>query len=328
MGDGNETVGDTTEITKNVTEKQSSVDACLLFTGDDIQCDIVVATKRAASSLSILGSMFTLFLIVFFKKYKDPSQRMIANLSIASLLLSASCLIEDIVYENTTLCRIQGALLTQFVWNCCLWIMCIVFNLYFKLIFGIDLYKRELAITMFCWLFPVVTMSLPFIDDVYGPAGVWCWMKNDWRWRFGDWYFFRIGSLIIFVVVMIHMTVVMYRMKTSRLSSNPVHNTISDDIKTLRLYPIVYFLVNIFPVVNRIQNAVSADEQKGYVFGLLLFQSIADPSFGAIAALVYVLDSRTRKKLKPKQFREAAQRWRHRPTQIKEFSLSSTCTST
>ena len=298
---------------------------CQAFEGEPWKCDTIIRAKRAAGCLSVIGCLFTIFLIVFFKKYKETSQRLIINLSVAAALLASGTLIDDFVYkEVNTLCKVQGALLTFFVWNCCLWIMTNVLSLYFKLVFHRNMYKYEKCLTAFCWAFPVVPMLAPFISDMYGPAGVWCWIKNDWRWRLADWYFLRVSSLVVFIYVMIHMTTVMYRMRDTTAASTRAQNTLNKDIKTLRVYPIVYFLVNLFPIVNRIQNAISGNEQTGYVFTLLLLQAMMDPSFGAIIAVVYVLDSRTRKKLTIKHFREAAHKWKQAAPRIQEYSLSGT----
>lgn len=297
---------------------------CLLFSGTSWKCTLVIATKRTACSLSIIGCVFVLFLIMLFKKYRESSQRMIGHLALAEFLVSLTMNLQDIQYEATVLCKIQGALLNLFGWNTCLWIICIMLNMYCKLLFTLDISKYEKVITVICWLFPVLVMVLPFIDDVYGPAGVWCWITNDWRWRLGVWYCLRFFSLLVLMATTIHMTIFMHRFGKKRVSTAGALDNVKEDIRTLRAYPIVYFFFNLFPVINRIHNAVTdTADQQGYIFAFIVIQSICDPSFGAAVALCYVLDSRTRSKLTRKHLRDAVQRWQKESSNIQEFSMSS-----
>lgn len=118
----------TTDVTNDTMSLQD--DTCQLFKGENWKCTALVRAKRASASLSIICCMFTIFLIIFFKKYKETSQRMIAHLSLAAMFSASVTLIDDIVYEVNTLCKIQGALSTLFLWNCSLWITTIVLSLY------------------------------------------------------------------------------------------------------------------------------------------------------------------------------------------------------
>lgn len=301
---------------------------CKLFSGVTWKCDLVLSTKRTACSLSIAGSLFVLFLIVLFKKYRDPSQRMIANLSMSCVIFTIFMFVDGIVYENNTRCRIQGFLLNVSVWNDCLWILSIMTNMYLKVVFHVDITRYEKALTLFCWLFPWTVSSLPWIEDAYGPAGVWCWIKNVWKWRLGAWYWLRISSVLFIIATTIHITIIMYKLRRAGASTVRMLDNIKDDIRTLRAYPVVYFFFNLFPIIDRIHNAVkNSPDQQGYIFALIVFQSICDPLFGAAISLTYVLDSRTRSRLTRKHFREALQRWRKDRASIKEYSLSNTVTS-
>lgn len=299
---------------------------CHLFEGGDTwKCKLVLYTKWIASILSILGSLFVLFLIVVFNKYRDPSQRMIAHLSFSCVLFSIYMFLNDIVDVNTTKCRIQGFLINVGFWHICLWTLTIMTNMYLKVVFCIDITNFEKAITVFCWVFPWPICSLAFIDDAYGPAGVWCWVKNIWEWRFGTWYVVRILSVLIIIAATIHINVIMYNLRRNRSSAVRMLDNFKNDIKTLRAYPVVYFIFNVFPIVNRIQNAVkSTPDQEGYIFALLWLQSMSDPLFGGAICITYVLDTRTRSSLTRKHFEEAFQRWKKKRASIKEYSFSST----
>lgn len=319
-------------LIKNISHTKEDVTdhglPCQLFSGNDWKCDFVLTTKRIACTLSLVGSLFVLFLIVLFKKSRDPSQRMIAHLSLSCVLLSIYMFLDGIVYENTIRCRIQGFLINVGVWNECLWTLTIMTNMYLKVVFYIDITRFEKPLTIFCWLFPWTVSSLPWIEDAYGPAGVWCWIKNVWKWRLGAWYWLRISSVLFIIATTVHITIIMYKLSHTGASTASMLDNIKNDIKTLRAYPVVYFFFNLFSIVDRIHNAVTeSTDQQGYIFELFVFQSICDPLFGAAICVTYELDSRTRSRLTRKRFKEAFQRWGRKSATIKEYSLSSTGTS-
>lgn len=305
-----------------MTSHNSSVEnTCPLFDGDTIKCDVVVNAKRIISSLSITGSVFTLGLVFLFQKYREPSQWMIANLSFASLLYGVAFLVGDIPLEATWLCKAQGSLISLCAWAIWLWNLCILFNLYFQLLFEFHIRKFVIPITAVCWILPVLLMSIPFVEDAYGPAGVWCWIKNDFKWRFGYWYIFRILFVIVTIIVAIHISCKLQRSKGDRHSSTASRLSFESDMKVLRLYPIVYFVLNLFPIASRIYSAIDGSQDEGqYNFVLLLLQAITDPILGAAIGVVYVLDSRTRQSLTLQNIRSALQRWGQEESQVQEYS--------
>ena len=295
------------------------VNKCELFDGDDVKCTTLVYVKVTFSALSIFGSLLTIGILVLFQKYKEFTQRMIGNLSLSSLLLGISYLLDNFEKEATPLCVFQGALMTFCVWSIMTWNVCIVANLYRRVLSGIDWRQREIIMTISCWITPLVIASLPFIGGVYGPAGAWCWIINDVRWRFSIWYIWAILSVILFFLITVHIVYTLFRAKnqlqrsgTGVLQVQALHA----DIRILRMYPVVYFLVHIFPIIGRVQDALH-----GYSFGVLLLQTVAGPLDGAAVALVYVLDRKTMHLLTKKGIREAIGKWRKKKTQIREYQV-------
>lgn len=55
-------------------------------------------------------------------------------------------------------------------------------------------------------------------------------------------------------------------------------------VQPLKLYPAVYLLINIFPISNRIQNAVDADKP---IYWLTLAHIVCNPLQGVMNAFVY-----------------------------------------
>lgn len=224
----------------------------------------------------IVDSWFSVYLgiIILFRKYREPSQRMIAHLSLSSCMYGIAYLMEDITAETTWVCKLQAALISMFIWASFLWIMCILFNLYFQLLFQFDIRKVELPVTAFCWLLPIVLMGLPFTEDAYEPAGVWCWVRNEFKWRFAFWYIWRIVFLVVLTVVVIHISIKPHKARADRHSSTVDRTSFESDMRTLRLYPVLYFIVNIFPIVSRTYSSIHGrDGESQYNFVLLLLHA-------------------------------------------------------
>lgn len=320
----NETVtpGIFTDAVVNATKSFNHAD-CDLFPGETWKCYTIVTIKRLACSSSVTCSLFALVIIVLFKKFQDSSHRMIVHLSVATVLFSVALCLADFVDQPSTLCRIQGALLTLFGWNCCLWIITIMCNIYFKLVYLVELNKYEILLTVFNWAFPCIVSGLPFADDMYGPAGAWCWLKTDWRWGLALWYSLRIATIVVVIVTTVHVIVIVYRIRNQRVSLAASLESVDDDISTLRTFPIMFFLVNLFPVVDSLYNTiVIRDDQSGYVFPLLLLHVVCEPLFPIVIVLVYAFNRNTRNKLNRAAVYEAFRSWRRKVPEIREYSLS------
>lgn len=303
---------------QNVTEafNNTGVNGCFLFNGEETKCLTLKYGKMFSSMLSIIGSLLTIVIIVLFKKYREFTQRMIANLSLGSLLVGVSYLLGEFEEQATPLCKAQGALMTFSVWAILCWIVCIIANLYRRAISGLDWNRKERFIVVFCWTVPAIVMTLPFIGDAYGPAGAWCWVKNDVAWRFGLWYIWDISFVFAFFVVMFHIVYKMLKKERESRSVNGVLDiqTLHADIRMLRMYPVVYFIVHLFSVIGRIQDAVHR-----YTFGVLLLQTLTGPLYGAAITFVFVFDGKTRSVLNKKDIKEAILHWRNSRAEVKEY---------
>ncbi|PVD18342.1 hypothetical protein C0Q70_20891 [Pomacea canaliculata] len=96
------------------------------------------------------------------------------------------------------------------------------------------------------------------------------------------------------------------------------HQMLREDIKPLRLYPFVYLIVSIFPLINRIQNAFAPHN---HVFALVVLACLSAPLHGALNALVFGMDRETLKKLTPMQIMTALQARVH-PQEVREYPLA------
>ena len=315
----------TTDISVKVYNHTDSVDSqlCHMFPSNPGYCVALVYCKRVSSVLSIIGCILTIFLIWLFKKYAEFAQRMIIHLSLGSLQLAISYIMGDFYIDSTIACIVQATWMQYSIWHILLWVCLIILNLLLNILWSKSLQRYETVMSIVGWLVPGFLAALPFIWNAYGPAGAWCWIKNEWAWRFGLWY---IWDFISFIAIFICIVVVNFKLRnrfeadltTMDAATFMRKQEMDRDIRTLRLYPIFYFLAIIFPLTNRLQNAILYATEEGYVFPLVLLHCMFGPLKGFANAVVFLMDERTRTLLNKRSFKEAWEK-RFRRDVIREF---------
>ncbi|CAG5117963.1 unnamed protein product [Candidula unifasciata] len=293
---------------------------CSSFPEDPDKCDTIVIARKASGSFSFVGCLFIIFIIWLFRRYIIFTQRLILYLSIAAFLDSIAYLMSSDIVDGPT-CNFQGWWLTFFDWQVLLSVSCITFNLFMSVIWQVRTDRFEWLYLGVCWTVPLVISCLPFIGDHYGPAGAWCWIIEDFSWRVGIWY----GPLFIIIAFLI-ITYGYITYSLSRKASSwegtydphteRQHHLLKEDIKPLRVYPFVYLAVSVFPLINRIQNAIALDSA---VFALVLLASISAPLHGALNAIAFGLDKETLFKLRPNQIKLAFQAKMAPRSSVKEY---------
>ncbi|KAL4225853.1 hypothetical protein ACF0H5_013842 [Mactra antiquata] len=292
---------------------------CKLYPEDDAKCWTLKYVTVVSSIVSIVGASLALAVIVYFRLFKDFTQRMVINLCVASMLLGASMLMSQFEDDVTTLCVFQGAAITFSVWACLLWTMCILTNIYTRVIFEYKWTNREVIASLFCWVLSAVMASLPFIgNDVYAPTEIWCWIKNDTGWRFGIWYTWHILSVFIFAIIMVHVVWVLYKKQDEHTVQDPHQiEALKQDIQTLRRYPIVYTVFSIMAIICRITNIL-----QGLSFPMLILFSLTAPLLGSGVAIAFVIDRTTLGLFNKEAIRKAFQKWtRKEELQIKAYNV-------
>ncbi|XP_071160101.1 cyclic AMP receptor-like protein A isoform X1 [Mytilus edulis] len=302
---------------ENVTELE-----CTLFPDNPHQCDVVIAVRRTTGALSLVGCFFMIVVIWLFKKYTVFAQRLILYLSIAAFFVSIAYLMGGLVPDGAT-CHFQAWFLQFFDFSVLLWVACITFNLFMNVVRRTTTEKFEWLYHVFCWGVSLVLSLLPFINDHYGPAGAWCWIESDIGWRVGIYYGPLFVILIGLVITYSYIVYSLYRKASSWQGTydpdtERQKQMLKEDIKPLTAYPFVYIAVSIFPLINRIQNAVAPDSP---VFALVVLQALSSPLQGAVNAVVYGLDRETFSRLTPSQLKMAL-RSHTSPQKPREYPLA------
>ena len=171
---------------------------------------------------------------------------------------------------------------------------------------------RKFGITVYIsvHIFPLLLAWIPFIHDNYGLAGAWCWIK-EWKHdcatehylegtieQFVLWYGPLFVSLILVIVsfLIVMPVVIAWRACQKRQDYEAVilgseaekQVKINKAIKRLLpllAYPLMFLLLAIFPLVNRIFSAASQYAN----YSLALAHAISEPSWGIFTSIAILM---------------------------------------
>ncbi|XP_038050471.1 cyclic AMP receptor-like protein A isoform X2 [Patiria miniata] len=298
--------------------------ACTLFDGDQAKCDAVVGVKKAMASLSLIGCLFMIGVIWLFKKHVVFVQRLILYLTIAAFFDSTAYLMAN-VQPDGPLCDFEAFWLSFWDWAVLLWVTCLTINLFLITVKMIRTDRYEILYHIVCWTVALAISLLPLIGDNYGPAGAWCWIKEEsTAWRFFTWY----GPLFIIIIAMFIMYsyiifILNKKVKSWQGTYEPEiernRQILKAEIRPLQAYPFIYLALSVFPLINRIQNAANPGHP---IFALVILHALTSPLQGLVNAVVYGMDRETRSRLSWTQIKAAYQgRSIHQP--IREYPLVS-----
>ncbi|XP_030642314.1 cyclic AMP receptor-like protein A [Chanos chanos] len=260
---------------------------------DSHRCDVILAVKRATGTFSLIGCLFMLFVIWLQRRYNSLAQKMIVNLTVAAFFDSVAYVMGE-SHLVDSLCDFQAWWLTFFDWSALAWVCLITLNLYLNLVREIRTERFHVAYHCAAWGVPLVMSSVPLFKGLYGPAGAWCWITDEHvAWRFGIWYLPLFVLIFLMICCYAHIICVAnQRMQSWFGTFNPERErrkvSLAEEIRPLKWYPFVYLLVSLFPLINRLHNAVYPRDP---VFSLTLLHVLSAPLHGLANAFVFGLDS-------------------------------------
>ena len=178
--------------------------------------------------------------------------------------------------------------------------------------------KLEYGYMFFIFVFPWLFNWVPFTVDAFGRAGAWCWIRNEDIYtceeiiagqvlQFVLWYIPLYIILSILIILYVVILVKIYCYKRRKWSWNQAHEDshqqkkITRQIWSLLWYPLIFILINVVPLINRIDGLVDPNNPKLVIW---MLTAILLPIQGGFIALAYtLLDPDTRKRLKPARFK-------------------------
>ena len=276
---------------------------------EDVYCQALGGIRRTIGAISVLSSIFILLLIFLFRRYEFTSQRLILYLVTATLFDALSYALGGFVLTESALCTIDALYLHVVDWGVVVWVCNITVNLFWNVVI-LRATNRYFEIFYICAgiAVPLFFAGFPFIDSSYGPAGLWCWIVDDdvgQILRFLTWYvpLWTIipGLFFAFLVIIAKLSWELRKWDPYNPSADRYRELIRREIKPLILYPLVFLLLNIFPTINRIQNAIAKDNP---IFALYALHAFSSSLLGVGCTLIFVVNRDTLKELKWSNFKQ------------------------
>lgn len=279
---------------------------------DSFSYSVVAAVSAGLASVSILLILCVLSIFVLFKKWRFFSQRLVLYLAISALLLNVGIILHRVDYHNQTnrfysvFCEFGGFFDQVTNWMVLISITSIITYCSCIVFFNKNTERVEWVYILCIFLLPFLISWVPFIHNSYGRAGAWCWIRSEERetcepFLLGSWlqlltwfvplYILMIILIVVYVMILGKIYWVKRRLTNSTNITKRV--TMKKDLLPLIAYPMIYFVLNIFPLVNRIYNTT----HKQPSLALWYLSALASSSVGVCLVLAFTLDPATRKRL-------------------------------
>jgi len=305
----------------------------------------VVAVTASIGVLSLVASLVVILLIVILKKYTHFVQRLILYLSIAITLNAVAVILNysKVAKQNGSkpledLCTAVAFIYQTTRWSMTIAYTCLTASLLMAAVFHATGEKLEIGYILGIFVLPITFNWIPFMYKSYGTSGPWCWIRTEnyefdnkgnitncstnsegEMLSFGLWYIPNYALLIILLIVYIVIMINIMRKRrywrgvyTTATDVASERNNIKELVMTIILYPLVYFLLSIFPLVNKIYTLFHEPS-----YYLWMLHAISSPLQGGFVAVVYALDIETIKRLSMK---ECLAHLFYRKTNVKEYA--------
>ena len=175
--------------------------------------------------------------------------------------------------------------------------------------------KFELIGISTLFIAPLVLNWMPFMQELYGLSGPWCWIKtthnNCDTIKFGvalTVVLFFIPALVVVLFSFISFTVICSCGCKAALKLNggnrKTANRFIREILLIAFYPLVYNILCIIILANRIKEATILDKDEPQFFPLWMAEAIADPARVVFLPLAFLLHPKSWKNMFCKQENE------------------------
>ena len=273
----------------------------------------VLVAMGATEWCSFLFCVIAVFMVMVAGLYKHFVYRLAMYQVLASMFLSfcAGLVLMLYNYKDALLyyrvsCKVTAFLIEYSVWVKLLFTIWLTFHLFSYVVFFKNLKRLEWLYISSSVLGPLLIAWIPFIHNSYGLAGAWCFIRG-WEDECATHKFnegiieqfllfyaptvFFLGLNDIAIVTMI--VVLVYRACHSRshaeerplLLENDQRKELLKQLLPLLTYPIIYFMLMLFPLANRVYMAVSTHVSYHY----LLVHAVFISSMGLFAGCALII---------------------------------------
>jgi len=300
---------------------------------------IVAAVTAGSGAISVVANVIALVFIVLFKWWSFFSQRLVIYLLLANTCTGVSTVLLRIDYNNemdppyNDFCQFSGFLSQVTGWMVLNTYICIMASLLLKVNFNINFERLDIAAVLLIFVSPLVVSWIPFAPNVYGKAGAWCWIMSVDRNQQCDpnvtgqimqivlWYLPLYLVLVILIII--------YSIVLAKVCRNKKKWRIDQSDKSerqnalkyslgLMAFPLIYFLTNIFPLINRLQGLFRPNNPSPTLW---FISGIFYPQQGTGVVLIFLWS--LRHVMTVGRIKAAWDNWFHR-VKINEYPIIST----
>ena len=286
---------------------------CSPYTSDSYIAVTILSSCTGA--ISAIASLLVISGIFVTKKHLFFIQRLIFYLSTAVLLNSLSVVLRlqrvaalggRSVEHLHPLCVLTAFIDQTTSWSTLIAICCITSSLLVNVVLLRSVETLEKVYIALIFGVPLLFNWIPFINESYGEAGAWCWIRNKDEdcqnfgnsLRFILWYIPLYVVLVILIAVYI---VILYRVRKLQQhwdgkfdpSSKHMRDKMRKEFRPLIWYPLIYLILGVFPTINRIHGAFISEPS----LTLWILHALFSPLRGGFIALAYALDGQTVRRL-------------------------------
>ena len=139
---------------------------------------------------------------------------------------------------------------------------------------------------------------VPFFEDAYGQAGIWCWIQHK-RYQFTVWY----GPMIVLCSCMFaaHLYLLYFVRKSKRkiltrsTEEKKSQKKMRNELEVILVYPLLYILFSIPIFIYRVYNATNPQNRP--IYELTIVCVVLTPSLSAVYAIAFVLINTTSERI-------------------------------
>ena len=305
---------------------------CSKGTFSEKQQEIILIAMSIIASMSFLMCAISVCCVGWQKLYKHFSFRLASCQVLSSMMFSMGMIIQVVLINNKKgaidhlTCEMAGFVMEYFMWVKLLFSLSLIFHFFFVGVFKKSLVKLELIYVFLSLLLPLLFVWIPFINNSYGIAGAWCWIR-DWEddcaqknyaigivEQFVLWYGPVFIALTISVVVIVFIAVITVRreyylsvnFKLNSETRSLLHSTYEDSnnhnkkalkqMIPLLVYPVIFYVLVLVPLVNRIYDAISSKAN----YPLALIHSLSIGSWGFFSSCALLIHMLLKNKHEPR----------------------------
>ena len=159
----------------------------------------------------------------------------------------------------------------------------------------------EISYILIPILVPMSFLWIPFINNAYGMADTWCWIrsKDDFceenlagliEW-YTLWYIPWIALCVINLITIVAIVVILCKRLCIEKTSDKVYKNMLRENAPLLTYPLIYNFFTLFPLAHRLYQTITVSEESDNQVhrALVVMHSVATPTPGLFFAFAYFL---------------------------------------